>query len=178
MSHKVQVAMYALGLSQWLQTNGFTESFAVSKEIGVWPVDSEMFELVGEEEMKHAHVQLHALLGNALDRGKGESPVPGLLHNLIDKPGLAKWKLNSKCMTCKYQKVCRDEASRRNHFSQLASIEEPVIRSLESSNGHLPDIADLDKRMSSHEAMCEERWKTCFNRFDDMDSSIRTFFGC
>ena len=34
------------------------------------------------------------------------------------------------------------------------------------------DIADLDKRMSSHEAMCEERWKTCFNRFDDMDSSI------
>ena len=34
------------------------------------------------------------------------------------------------------------------------------------------DIADLDKRMSSHEVMCEERWKTCFNRFDDMDSSI------
>ena len=26
--------------------------------------------------------------------------------------------------------------------------------------------------MSSHEAMCEERWKTCFNRFDDVDSSI------
>ena len=34
------------------------------------------------------------------------------------------------------------------------------------------DIAALDTRMSSHEAMCEERWKTCFNRFDDMDSSI------
>ena len=34
------------------------------------------------------------------------------------------------------------------------------------------DIAALDTRMSSHEAMCEERWKTCFNRFDDMDSSV------
>jgi len=34
------------------------------------------------------------------------------------------------------------------------------------------DIAILDKRMSSHEAMCEERWKTCFNRFDNMDSSV------
>ena len=34
------------------------------------------------------------------------------------------------------------------------------------------DIAVLDNRMSSHEAMCEERWKTCFNRFDNMDSSI------
>tara|TARA_R100001460_G_scaffold96452_1_gene138851 strand:+ start:294 stop:515 length:222 start_codon:yes stop_codon:yes gene_type:complete len=34
------------------------------------------------------------------------------------------------------------------------------------------DIAALDTRMSSHEAMCEERWKTCFNRFDNMDSSI------
>ena len=26
--------------------------------------------------------------------------------------------------------------------------------------------------MSSHETMCEERWKICFNRFDDMDKSI------
>ena len=34
------------------------------------------------------------------------------------------------------------------------------------------DIILLDKRMSSHETMCEERWKTCFNRFDDVDSSI------
>ena len=34
------------------------------------------------------------------------------------------------------------------------------------------DIAILDKRMSSLEAMCEERWKTCFNRFDDIDSSV------
>jgi len=34
------------------------------------------------------------------------------------------------------------------------------------------DIAALDSRMSSHEAMCEERWKTCFNRFDDIDSSV------
>ena len=34
------------------------------------------------------------------------------------------------------------------------------------------DIVALDKRMSSHEAMCEERWKTCFNRFDDMEKSI------
>lgn len=33
-------------------------------------------------------------------------------------------------------------------------------------------IIDLDKRLSSHETMCEERWKTCFNRFDDMDKSI------
>ena len=34
------------------------------------------------------------------------------------------------------------------------------------------DIVALDKRMSSHEAMCEERWKTCFNRFDEIDGSI------
>ena len=34
------------------------------------------------------------------------------------------------------------------------------------------DIAVLDNRMSSHEAMCEERWKTCFNRFDDIDNSV------
>ena len=25
------------------------------------------------------------------------------------------------------------------------------------------DIIELDKRMSSHEIMCEERWKTCFS---------------
>ena len=35
------------------------------------------------------------------------------------------------------------------------------------------DIVALDKRMSSHEAMCEDRWKTCFNRFDEIDGSIK-----
>ena len=42
----------------------------------------------------------------------------------------------------------------------------------EDINKNKENIAELDKRMSSHEAMCEERWKTCFNRFDDMDKSI------
>ena len=42
----------------------------------------------------------------------------------------------------------------------------------EDINKNKENIAELVKRMSSHEAMCEERWKTCFNRFDDMDSSI------
>lgn len=34
------------------------------------------------------------------------------------------------------------------------------------------DIAELDKRMSTHEVMCDERWKTCFSRLDDLDSNI------
>ena len=34
------------------------------------------------------------------------------------------------------------------------------------------DIAELDKRMSTHEVMCDERWKTCFSRLDDLDTSI------
>ena len=34
------------------------------------------------------------------------------------------------------------------------------------------DIMELDKRMSKHEVMCDERWKTCFSRLDRLDSSI------
>ena len=34
------------------------------------------------------------------------------------------------------------------------------------------DITELDKRMSTHEVMCDERWKTCFSRLDDLDSRI------
>ena len=34
------------------------------------------------------------------------------------------------------------------------------------------DIAELDKRMSKHEVMCDERWKTCFSRLDSLDSGI------
>jgi len=34
------------------------------------------------------------------------------------------------------------------------------------------DIVELDKRMSTHEVMCDERWKTCFARLDDLDTSI------
>lgn len=34
------------------------------------------------------------------------------------------------------------------------------------------DIVELDKRMSKHEVMCDERWKTCFSRLDNLDASI------
>ena len=34
------------------------------------------------------------------------------------------------------------------------------------------DIMELDKRMSTHEVMCDERWKTCFSRLDDLDNNI------
>ena len=43
----------------------------------------------------------------------------------------------------------------------------------EDINKNKENIAELDKRMSSHEAMCEERWKTCFNRLNDLDDSIK-----
>ena len=34
------------------------------------------------------------------------------------------------------------------------------------------NITELDLRMSKHEVMCDERWKTCFSRLDDLDSNI------
>ena len=33
-------------------------------------------------------------------------------------------------------------------------------------------LQDLEVQFKVHETQCEERWKTCFNRFDDMDKSI------
>ena len=33
-------------------------------------------------------------------------------------------------------------------------------------------IIQLDLRMSTHEVMCDERWKTCFSRLDDLDNNI------
>ena len=37
------------------------------------------------------------------------------------------------------------------------------------------NIIHLDLRMSTHEVMCDERWKTCFSRLDDLDSNIGRF---
>ena len=34
------------------------------------------------------------------------------------------------------------------------------------------NIVQLDLRMSTHEVMCDERWKTCFSRLDDLDNNI------
>tara|TARA_Y100000361_G_C11054722_1_gene287235 strand:+ start:271 stop:528 length:258 start_codon:yes stop_codon:yes gene_type:complete len=50
-------------------------------------------------------------------------------------------------------------------------IKETAMISTADENAE--DIVELDKRMSSHEAMCEERWKTCFNRLNDLDDSIK-----
>ena len=42
----------------------------------------------------------------------------------------------------------------------------------EDINKNKENIAELDKRMSSHEAMCEERRKTCFQRLENLDAGI------
>ncbi len=33
-------------------------------------------------------------------------------------------------------------------------------------------IMELDARQREHEAMCEERWKTCFNRLGTLDDGV------
>ena len=43
--------------------------------------------------------------------------------------------------------------------------------SQQSTKDH-EDIMELDKRMSKHEVMCDERWRTCFTRLDSLDSGI------
>ena len=33
-------------------------------------------------------------------------------------------------------------------------------------------INDLEKGLFAHEVMCEERWKTCFQRLEDGENSL------
>ena len=33
-------------------------------------------------------------------------------------------------------------------------------------------LMELDARQREHEAMCEERWKTCFNRLETLDEGV------
>ena len=33
-------------------------------------------------------------------------------------------------------------------------------------------LMELDARQREHEAMCEERWKTCFNRLVTLDEGV------
>tara|TARA_E500000318_G_scaffold65365_1_gene60356 strand:+ start:447 stop:644 length:198 start_codon:yes stop_codon:yes gene_type:complete len=35
------------------------------------------------------------------------------------------------------------------------------------------DAEQVANDLAKHEAVCAERWKTAFNRFDDMDDSIK-----
>ena len=34
-------------------------------------------------------------------------------------------------------------------------------------------LYSLESRMAAHEVQCEERWKTTFNRLDDIDSHLQ-----
>lgn len=34
-------------------------------------------------------------------------------------------------------------------------------------------VRDLELEMASHEAQCEERWKTTFNRLEDIDEALQ-----
>ena len=35
------------------------------------------------------------------------------------------------------------------------------------------EIREVAMDLEKHEAVCAERWKTAFNRFDDMDENIK-----
>ena len=34
-------------------------------------------------------------------------------------------------------------------------------------------IIDIEREMASHEAMCDERWKTTFNRLQDIEDVLK-----
>ncbi len=35
------------------------------------------------------------------------------------------------------------------------------------------EVEQVANDLAKHEAVCAERWKTAFNRFDDMDASLK-----
>ena len=34
------------------------------------------------------------------------------------------------------------------------------------------DANEVAAELAKHEAVCAERWKTCFNKFDDMEAQV------
>ena len=34
------------------------------------------------------------------------------------------------------------------------------------------DVNEVAGELAKHEAVCAERWKTCFNKFDDMENQV------
>ena len=43
---------------------------------------------------------------------------------------------------------------------------------MELRNDH-DRLIELERDMSAHESMCEERWKTTFNRLQDIEGGIK-----
>jgi len=43
---------------------------------------------------------------------------------------------------------------------------------VETQNDH-DRIVEIEKEMHAHEIQCEERWKTTFNRLEDIDVNLR-----
>jgi len=43
---------------------------------------------------------------------------------------------------------------------------------MDRNNDH-DRLVELEREMSSHETMCEERWKTTFNRLTDIEDHLR-----
>ena len=42
---------------------------------------------------------------------------------------------------------------------------------METQNDH-DRIIEIEKQMHAHEIQCEERWKTTFNRLEDIDQNL------
>ena len=47
---------------------------------------------------------------------------------------------------------------------------------MKAQNDH-DRIVEIEKEMHAHEIQCEERWKTTFNRLEDIDANLRRIEG-
>lgn len=43
---------------------------------------------------------------------------------------------------------------------------------METRNNDHDRIVEIEKEMHAHEIQCEERWKTTFNRLEDIDQNL------
>lgn len=48
-----------------------------------------------------------------------------------------------------------------------------MLEAAERVNNLDTRVREIEVEMAQHEAQCEERWKTTFNRLEDIDTSLR-----
>lgn len=166
--HFTEVTYYALALATAIQQEGLSGRYAVSAEGTIWPGSHDINafrNLVRFHQAKGVTDPVSEALSETLIRVPYEVYEvhvkqffeDRLLRVLQTDMEDASWHVGPKCQLCDYVRYCRDKASKCDHLSRLAWLNQGQAELLRS-NG-ITTAAELNEAVTT----ADDRWQSVIN---------------
>lgn len=142
--HAVQLELYRVLISRWLEVNDLREThFRVAERAGVWLMNEAWWTPIQDTDMKRSELIVKQLRSGDDDDANS---LRSLMDAMVARPADVPWRLERRCEMCVYQGHCASEAAGTVRALPDQSAEaQTVMQSFlgEIARGSTDDIEDM-----------------------------------